>query len=71
MEWSSKSFKKIRKLEKAIMVKDYVDKLLTSCKSWTGPCTSSAELKQVIKENPDKQETILAGQTEIALYSHT
>ena len=45
------------------MVKDYVDKLLTSCKSWTGPCTSPAELKQVIKENPDKQETILAGQT--------
>ena len=53
------------------MVKDYVGKLLTSCKSWTGPCTSPAELKQVIKENPDKQETILAGQTEIALYSHT
>ena len=58
------------KLEKAIKAKDYVKKLLTNCKSWRGQCPSSAAvLQQVIKENPNKQKTIV--QTEIAFYSHT
>ena len=58
------------KLEKAIKAKDYVKKLLTNCKSWRGQYPSSAAvLQQVIKENPDKQKTIV--RIEIAFYSHT
>ena len=74
-KWNEAQNKKLKerlenKLVKAIKAKDYVKKLLSNCKTWEGPCcTSPAELQQVMKGNPEKQETIV--RTELAFYSHT
>ena len=54
------------KLKAAIKVKGYSKKLLKDCKTWGGPCTSSEELFNVIKTQP---EYIV--KTEMAYFSHT
>ena len=48
---------------------DYVMKLLVTCKSWGGPCTSKEELLSTIQKHPDKSKSIIS--SELAYYVHT
>ena len=41
----------------------------SDCKSWGGPVTSTVEIFEVLKRNPDKQKFIL--RTELAYFTHT
>jgi len=34
-------------------------KLLNSCKSWDGPCTSVGELYEILREKPNELELIV------------
>ena len=47
----------------------YVHKLLDSCKTWKGPCTTVNELYIVLAANPDNVENIV--KTELSYYKHT
>ena len=49
--------------------KDYTKKLLNSCKSWGGPCTSVDELHEILREKAHEQELIV--KTEHSYYVHT
>ena len=57
------------KLEKSEKQKDYSKKLLQTCKSWGGPCTTSEELQNVLLAKPDIQEKIV--KTELTYYRST
>ena len=61
----------IEKRHKGQHHKIYVNKLLDTCKSWHGPCTTADELLvlAVISAHPDKMETIV--KTELSYYKHT
>ena len=48
---------------------DFVTKLLTTCKSWGGPCTSKQELLSVLQNHPDNVKLIIGN--ELAYYIHT
>ena len=57
------------KMQKAVRQKDYVRKLLETCKSWSGPCVTSDELVAAIDAKPGKQEQIV--KTELTFYRNT
>lgn len=57
------------KMEMAKKQSQYVNKLLSQCKSWCGPIASIAELESVLKKHHDKAETVV--KTELAYYKHT
>ena len=57
------------KAMKTAKSKDYIRKLLSDCKTWSGPCTSGEELLAVIKARPCKAEFIV--KIEMAYYAHT
>ena len=57
------------KLIKCRKAKDYTKKLLNSCKSWGGPCTSVDELHEILREKAHEQELIV--KTEHSYYVHT
>ena len=44
-------------------------KLLGDCKKWGGPVTSATEILEVLRKNPDQQNSIL--RTETAHFVHT
>ena len=46
-----------------------MNKLLDTCKSLHGPCTTADELLAVISAHPDKMETVV--KTELSYYKHT
>ena len=54
------------KLIKCRKAKDYTKKLLDSCKSWGGPCTSVDELHEILREKAHEQE--LSVKTEHSYY---
>ena len=56
------------KIQKAVRQKDYVRKLLETCKSWGGPCVTSNELIAAIDAKPGKQEQIV--KTELTFYGN-
>ena len=47
----------------------YVDKLLSDCKGWKGPCVTLEELVAIIESQPKLAEKIV--RTELAYYRHT
>ena len=48
---------------------DYITKLLTSCKSWNGPCTTKDALLAVLQQHPDNTKSIVCA--ELAFFIHT
>lgn len=58
-----------QKHQKGEQNKSYVRKLLQTCKTWSGPCTSVDELQIAMTANPDKVEQIVT--TELSYYKHT
>ena len=52
--------------QKAVRQKDYVRKLLETCKSWGGPCVTSDELIAAINAKLGKQEQIV--QADLTFY---
>ena len=56
------------KMQKSVRQKDYVRKLLETCKSWGGPCVTSNELIAAIEAKPGKQEQIV--KTELTFYGN-
>ena len=48
---------------------DYILKLMETCKTWSGPCFSVDELKNVLKKNPDNEKKVI--KTELSFYVHT
>ena len=48
---------------------EQINKLHTTCKTWTGPCTSRDELLHIIQRHPDIKKKIV--NTEHAYYIHT
>ena len=59
------------KLQKAVNLNDMVMWLLSDCKSWRGQVTSTVEILEVLKRNPDKQKFILRLRTELAYFTDT
>ena len=59
----------IKKMKKVVRQKDYVRKLLETCKSWGGPCVTSDELIAATDAKPGKQEQIV--KTELTFYRNT
>ena len=57
------------KMQKAVRHKDYVRKLLETCKNWGGPCVRSDELIAAIDAKPGKQEQIV--KIELTFYRNT
>ena len=57
-----------KKMQKAVRQKDYVRKLLETCKSWGGPCVTSNELIAAIDAKPGKQKQIV--KTELTFYGN-
>ena len=57
------------KLQKAVNLNVMLKKLLIDCKVWGGPTTSTAEILEALRKNPDKQKFIL--RTELAYFVHT
>ena len=47
------------KMQKAMRQKDYVRKLLETCKSWGGMCVTSDELIAASDAKPGKREQIV------------
>ena len=73
-QWTSKQKKKQKeriqeKIKKAENNSTYLKKLLQSCKTWGGPCTTPNELEMCIKNKPDIAEKIV--KTELSYYVHT
>ncbi len=72
--WSSKQKKiKLDRMEQKHAQKnkqsEQINKLLITCKTWTGPCTSREELLRIIQGHPDIEKKIV--QTELAYYIHS
>ena len=57
------------KFEKSIDQKDYTKKLLQTCKTWGGPCTTAEELQSILIAKPDIQERIV--KVELTYYRTT
>ena len=57
------------KLEKSERQKDYSKKLLQTCKTWGGPCTTAEELHITLTDKSDIQERIV--KVELAYYRTT
>ena len=57
------------KIQKAVRQKDYVRKLLETCKSWGGLCVTCNELIAAIDAKPGKHEQIV--KTELTFYRNT
>ena len=73
MQWNEKQNKLSticikEKIQKAVRQKDYVRKLLETCKSSEGPCVTSDELIAAIDAKPGKQEQIV--KTELTFYKN-
>ena len=48
---------------------DYILKLIQTCKTWSGPCCSVGELKDVLKKHPDNEKRVI--KIELSFYIHT
>ena len=59
----------LMKMKKAAKSKDYIGRLLSTCKSWGGPSTNVNELQHILKSRSDQEEEIV--KTEMAFFAHT
>ena len=57
------------KMGKAKKEQELTKRLLESCKSWGGPCTTPNQIEITLNANPDKMEKII--KTELSYYRHT
>ena len=56
----------VTKMAKAAQTQIYQDRLLVKCKTWCGPSTNIEELKVILNQKPDLQESIV--RTELSYY---
>ena len=57
------------KMGKAKKELELTKRLLESCKSWGGPCTTPNQIEITLNANPDEMEKII--KTELSYYRHT
>ena len=58
-----------KKIAEGIRQRSYLNRLLSKCKTWNGPCTSVQELQRVLSIHGDIEQQIV--RTELSYYKHT